>query len=53
MISPYRDVVLREYQRRRVPLNMPVEMPKIRLIYPTRRVLSYAARALLAVVRGM
>jgi len=96
VISPYRDVVLREFQQRRVPLHMPVEMPtietirklvqnnqgvaflprmcveqeieqgllrevkvkelhverKIRLIYPTRRVLSHAARAFLDVVRG-
>ncbi len=96
VLSPYRDVVLREFQSRRVPLNMPVEMPtietirklvqndqgvaflprmcveqeveqgllrevkvkelhverKIRLIYPTRRVLSHAARAFLEVVRG-
>jgi DNA-binding transcriptional LysR family regulator len=96
VISPYRDVVLREFQQRRVPLNMAVEMPtietirklvqnnqgvaflprmcveqeieqgllrevkvkelhverKIRLIYPTRRVLSHAARAFLEVVRG-
>lgn len=87
---------VREFQRRCVPLNMPVEMPtietirklvqnnqgvaflprmcveqeieqgplrevkvkelhverKIRLIYPTRRVLSHAARAFLEVVRG-
>ena len=87
---------VREFQRRCVPLNMPVEMPtietirklvqnnqgvaflprmcveqeieqgllrevkvkelhverKIRLIYPTRRVLSHAARAFLDVVRG-
>jgi DNA-binding transcriptional LysR family regulator len=96
VISPYRDVVLREFQRQRVPLNMPVEMPtietirrlvqknegvaflprmcveqeieqgllrevqvkelhverKIRLVYPTRRVLSHAARAFLEVVKG-
>lgn len=96
VVSPYRDVVLREFQQRRVPLNMPVEMPtietirkmvqnnegvaflprmcveqeieqgllcevrvkelhverKIRLVYPTRRVLSHAARAFLDVVRG-
>lgn len=87
---------VREFQRRCVPLNMPVEMPtietirklvqnnqgvaflprmcveqeieqgllrevkvkelhverKVRLIYPTRRVLSHAARAFLEVVRG-
>jgi DNA-binding transcriptional LysR family regulator len=96
VISPYRDVVIRAFTERRVPLNMPVEMPtietirklvqnnqgvaflprmcveqeieqgllcavkvkelqierKIRLIYPTRRVLSHAARAFLEVVRG-
>jgi len=96
VLSPYRDVVIREFQQRRVPLNMPVEMPtietirklvqnnqgvaflprmcveqeieqgllrevkvkelhverKIRLIYPTRRVLSHAALAFLEVVRG-
>ena len=96
MISPYRDVVLREFQRHRVPLNMPVEMPtietirklvqsnegvaflprmcveqeierrllrevkvkelhferKIRLVYPTRRALSHAARAFLELVQG-
>jgi DNA-binding transcriptional LysR family regulator len=96
VVSPYRDVVLREFQRRRVPLNMPVEMPtietirkmvqnnegvaflprmcveqeieqgllrevqvkelhverNIRLVYPTRRALSHAARAFLEVVRG-
>jgi DNA-binding transcriptional LysR family regulator len=96
VVSPYRDVVLREFQRRKVPLNMPVEMPtietirkmvqnnegvaflprmcveqeieqgllcevqvkelhverKIRLVYPTRRALSHAARAFLEVVRG-
>ncbi len=96
VLSPYRDVVLREFQQRRVPLNMPVEMPtietirkmvqnnegvaflprmcveqeieqrllcevkvkemhverKIRLVYPTRRALSHAARAFLEVVRG-
>jgi DNA-binding transcriptional LysR family regulator len=94
VVSPYREVVLREFQRRRVPLNMQVEMPtietirkmvqnnegvaflprmcveqeiekgllrevvvrelhverKIRLVYPTRRALSHAARAFLAVV---
>ncbi|HTT63713.1 MAG TPA: LysR family transcriptional regulator [Bryobacteraceae bacterium] len=96
VVSPYRDVVLRAFQQRRVPLNMPVEMPtietirkmvqnnegvaflprmcvtqeieqgllrevqvkelhverKIRLVYPTRRALSHAARAFLDVVRG-
>jgi len=96
VLSPYRDLVLRAFQQRRVPLHMPVEMPtietirklvqnnegvaflprmcveqeieqgllrevqvkelhverKIRLIYPTRRVLSHAARAFLEVVQG-
>ncbi len=96
VVSPYRDVVLREFQRHRVPLNMDVEMPtietirkmvqnnegvaflprmcveqeieqqllcavevkelhverKIRLVYPTRRALSHAARAFLDVVKG-
>ncbi len=95
VVSPYRDVVLREFQRHRVPLNMDVEMPtvetirklvqsnegvafmprmcveqeieqcllaevkvkelhverKIRLVYPTRRALSHAARAFLDVIR--
>ena len=94
VLSPYRAVVLREFQTHRVPLNMDVEMPtietirklvqanigvaflprmcveqeieqgllcevrvkemhverKIRLIYPTRRGLSHAARAFLDVV---
>ncbi|HTQ56550.1 MAG TPA: LysR family transcriptional regulator [Bryobacteraceae bacterium] len=96
VVSPYRDVVLRAFQQRRVPLNMPVEMPtietirkmvqnnegvaflprmcveqeieqgllrevkvnelsverKIRLVYPTRRALSHAARAFLEVVES-
>src|SRR5689334_13588114 len=96
VVSPYRDVVLREFQRHRVPLNMEVEMPtvetirrlvednqgvaflprmcvekdldekrlcevkvkelqverKIRLVYPSRRALSHAARAFLDVVKG-
>ncbi len=96
VISPYREVVIRAFQERRVPLNMPVEMPtietirklvqnnqgvaflprmcveqeieqgllsevkvkeltverKIRLIYPSKRVLSHAARAFLEVVRA-
>jgi DNA-binding transcriptional LysR family regulator len=91
VLSPYRAVVLREFQTHKVPLNMDVEMPtvetirklvmnnigvaflprmcveeeieqgqlcevrvkeihverKIRLVYPTRRVLSHAARAFL------
>ncbi len=94
VLSPYRDVVLREFQAHRVPLHMDVEMPtietirklvqsnvgvaflprmcveqeirqgllcdvpvkeihverKIRLIYPTRRALSHAAKAFLDVV---
>jgi len=96
VISPYREVVLREFQRHKVPLNMEVEMPtvetirrlvednqgvaflprmcvekdldqrtlrevkvkeiqverKIRLVYPSRRALSHAARAFLEVVRS-
>jgi len=96
VLSPYREVVLREFQRHKVPLNMDVEMPtvetirklvqrnegvaflpqmcveqeleqktlreikvnelevdrKIRLVYPARRALSHAAKALLEVVRG-
>jgi DNA-binding transcriptional LysR family regulator len=95
VVSPYRDVVLREFQRHKVPLNMEVEMPtvetirrlvednqgvaflprmcvekdldekrlcevkvkelqverKIRLVYPSRRALSHAARAFLEVLR--
>ena len=94
MVSPYRDVVIREFQAHKVPLHMDVEMPtvetirklvqnnegvaflprmcveqeieqrllcevrvkemhverKIRLVYPTRRALSHAARAFLEVV---
>jgi DNA-binding transcriptional LysR family regulator len=94
VISPYREVVLREFQAHKVPLRMEVEMPtiesirkmvqndngvaflprmcveqeiegklicevriremhverKIRLIYPTRRALSHAARAFLEVL---
>jgi DNA-binding transcriptional LysR family regulator len=94
VVSPYREAVLREFQARKVPLHMDVEMPtietirkmvqadmgvaflprmcveeeieqgtlrevrvkelhverKIRLIYPTRRELSHAARAFLEVV---
>ena len=96
VVSPYRDVVLREFQRHKVPLNMDVEMPtvetirrmvednqgvaflprmcvekdldqrklyevrvkelhverKIRLVYPSRRALSHAARAFLEVVKS-
>lgn len=95
VVSPYRDVVLREFQRHKVPLRMDVEMPtvetirklvqsnegvafmprmcveqeieqnllaevkvkelnverKIRLVYPTRRALSHAARAFLDVIK--
>ncbi len=94
VISPYREVVLREFHTHKVPLRMDVEMPtietirklvqknmgvaflprmcveqeieqktlcevrvkelhverKIRLLYPTRRALSHAARAFLEVV---
>ncbi len=94
VVSPYREVVLREFQAHKVPLRMPVEMPtietirkmvqndqgvafvprmcveqeieqktlcevkvkelhverKIRLVYPTRRALSHAAKAFLEVV---
>ena len=94
VVSPYREVVLREFQTHKVPLNMDVEMPtietirklvqnnvgvaflprmcveqeidqgklcevrvkemhverKIRLVYPTRRGLSHAAKAFLEVV---
>ncbi len=32
MVSPYRDLVLREFQSRKVPLNMWVEMPTIEAI---------------------
>jgi DNA-binding transcriptional LysR family regulator len=96
VVSPYREVVLREFQRHKVPLNMEVEMPtietirklvqnnegvafvprmcveqeigqhlicevkvkelnverKIRLVYPTRRALSHAAKAFLEVIQG-
>ena len=96
VVSPYRDVVVREFQRYKVPLNMDVEMPtvetirrmvadnqgvaflprmcvegdlaqktlcevkvkelqverKIRLVYPSRRALSHAARAFLDVVQA-
>ena len=94
VLSPYRDVVLREFQSHKVPLHMDVEMPtietirrlvrhdvgvaflprmcveqeieqgvlcevrvkelhverKIRLIWPTRRALSHAAKAFLEVL---
>jgi DNA-binding transcriptional LysR family regulator len=96
VVSPYRDAVLREFQRYKVPLNMEVEMPtvetirrlvegnqgvaflprmcvekdleqntlcevkvrelhverKIRLVYPSRRALSHAARAFLEVIKA-
>jgi len=32
VLSPYREVVLREFQRHKVPLNMEVEMPTIETI---------------------
>jgi DNA-binding transcriptional LysR family regulator len=32
VVSPYRDVVLREFQRHKVPLKMDVEMPTIETI---------------------
>jgi DNA-binding transcriptional LysR family regulator len=32
VLSPYREVVLREFQRYRVPLNMDVEMPTVETI---------------------
>ncbi|MCA2969381.1 MAG: LysR family transcriptional regulator [Acidobacteriaceae bacterium] len=32
VLSPYREVVLREFQRHRVPLNMDVEMPTVETI---------------------
>jgi DNA-binding transcriptional LysR family regulator len=91
VLSPYREIVLREFHNHKVPLRMDVEMPtvetirklvisnvgvaflprmcveeeieqgqlcevrvkeihverKIRLVYPTRRVLSHAAKAFL------
>jgi DNA-binding transcriptional LysR family regulator len=94
VMSPYREVVIREFQARKVPLRMDVDMPtiesirkmvqdnqgvaflprmcveqeieqkllrevrvkemtierKIRLVYPTRRALSHAARAFLEIV---
>jgi DNA-binding transcriptional LysR family regulator len=96
VVSPYREVVLREFQRHKVALNMDVEMPtvetirrmvqdnqgvaflprmcvepeleqktlcevkvrelhverKIRLVYPSRRALSHAAKAFLEVVKS-
>jgi DNA-binding transcriptional LysR family regulator len=94
VMSPYRDVVIHEFQARKIPLRMDVDMPtiesirkmvqdnqgvaflprmcveqeieqkllrevrvkemnierKIRLVYPTRRALSHAARAFLEIV---
>jgi DNA-binding transcriptional LysR family regulator len=32
VLSPYREVVLREFQRHKVPLNMDVEMPTVETI---------------------
>ncbi len=32
VLSPYRDVVLREFQRHQVPLNMDIEMPTVETI---------------------
>lgn len=32
VVSPYREVVIREFQRHQVPLNMDVEMPTIETI---------------------
>lgn len=32
VVSPYRDVVLREFQRHKIPLNMDVEMPTVETI---------------------
>jgi DNA-binding transcriptional LysR family regulator len=32
VISPYREAVLREFQRQKVPLNMDVEMPTVETI---------------------
>src|SRR5271154_110211 len=32
VLSPYRDVVLKEFQRHKVPLNMDVEMPTVETI---------------------
>src|SRR5437867_9264819 len=96
VVSPYRELVLREFQHHKVPLNMDIEMPtvetirrlvednqgvaflprmcvekdleqktlceikvkelqverSIRLVYPSRRGLSHAARAFLEVVKG-
>jgi DNA-binding transcriptional LysR family regulator len=32
VVSPYRDIVIREFQRHKVPLNMDVEMPTVETI---------------------
>jgi len=32
VVSPYREVVLREFQRHKVPLNMDIEMPTVETI---------------------
>ena len=32
VLSPYREIVLREFQRHKVPLNMDVEMPTVETI---------------------
>jgi len=32
VVSPYREAVVREFQRQGVPLNMPVEMPTVETI---------------------
>ena len=32
VLSPYREMVLREFQRHKVPLNMDVEMPTVETI---------------------
>jgi DNA-binding transcriptional LysR family regulator len=32
VVSPYREVVIREFQRHKVPLNMEVEMPTVETI---------------------
>ena len=32
MLSPYREVVIREFQEHKVPLNMDVEMPTVETI---------------------
>ena len=32
VVSPYREIVIREFQRHKIPLNMDVEMPTIETI---------------------